>query len=238
VLNSMTDGAITSRVEAIPRERLLDRLCVRQQQFKEIVADILGTVWLSRRTVSGIGGDIDHPVPLKMVLRRSGAQISWEIASAEPEDLTAAALLTVTNNRKFAFAVCRLPSCRRILARSVRGRPQKYCSAACKGRGVPSAKKRSNYVTAYRARRREQDLRRVAALLEHCKREDRYALLRRTFPGRPAKSILHVMRRAEKVLDATRRQRQAKLGKPKSNSQSSPTSRTPAGRTRSQKKER
>lgn len=139
-----------------------------------------------------------------MVLRRSGDRISWQIASAELGDLTAAALLAVTRDRKFAFGVCLVRGCRRIFTRSVRGRPQKYCSAACKGRGVPSAKKRSEYVIAYRARRREEDLRRVRALLKGCKnRADRYALLRRTFPGRPAKSIL--LRRAEKRLGAPRR---------------------------------
>jgi hypothetical protein len=206
VLITMTGGAVTSLVAAMPRDWLLDRLCLRQQQFKELLAEILGAGWLSARTVSAIEADVEHPVRLKMVLRRSGDGISWQIASAELGDLTAAALLAVTRDRNFAFGLCAVRDCRRIFARSVRGRPQKYCCAACKGRGVPSAKKRSEYVTAYRARRREEELRRVRALLKRCKnRDDRYALLRHTFPGRPAKSILYVMRQAEKLLGTPRR---------------------------------
>ena len=205
-LNAMTGGALTSLVAGMPRDWLLDRLCLRQKQFKELLAQILDAVWLSTRNVSPIGADIEHPIRQKMVLRRSGDGMSWEIVSAELRDLTAAALLGVTRDRKFAFGVCTARGCRRIFARSDRGRPQKYCSAACKGRGVPSAKKRSQYVSDYRARKREEDLRRVCVLLKHSKhRNERYALLRRTFPGRPAKSILYVMRQAEKLLGTARR---------------------------------
>jgi hypothetical protein len=203
-LNAMTGGAVTSLVAGMPRDRLLDHLCLRQKQFKELLAEILRAVWLSARSVSPIGSDIEHPIRLKM--RRSADRDSWETVSAELDDLTAAALLAVTRDRRFAFGVCPLPSCRRIFARSDRGRPQRYCSVACKGRGIPSARKRSKYVSAYRARRREDDLRRVCALLERSRRRDEsYALLKRTFPGRPRKSILYVMRRAEKVLGAPRR---------------------------------
>ena len=55
-----------------------------------------------------------------------------------------------------------------------------------------------------RARRREEDVHRVSGLIKHCKREDRFALLRRTFPARPAKSILYVMRQAEKFSTLSR----------------------------------
>jgi hypothetical protein len=155
-----------------------------------------------------------HPIHLTMVVRRDRGKIEWELTSVERNDPTAAALLSVTKGDRFGFAICRLAKCRRIFARSRRGRPQKYCSAACKGRGVPSAKKRSTYVTGYRARRREEDLRRVCDLLKQCRREDRYALLRRIFPGRPAKSILYVMKQAEKRLDAARKlRRQTKPSK-------------------------
>jgi len=212
-LLAMTGGAPTVLVPEIPRDGLLALLCLRQQQFKELLSEILGAVWLSARQSSPIGIDIEHPVPLTMLLRRFGGKVSWNLVSAERSDPTAAALLTVTMGPGFPFGVCRQRKCRKIFARNGRGRPQKYCSAACKGRGVPSAKKRSKYVAAYRARRRAEDVRRISALLEHCKREDRYALLRRTFPGRPAKSILYVMRQAEKLLDATRRQRHAKSRK-------------------------
>ena len=176
----------------MPTDWLLDRLCLRQQQFKEL-SHRFSVPFGFRRVRFPIGTDIEHPVRQKMVLRRSRDGMSWQIASGELSDLTAAALLAVTRDRKFAFGVCTARGCRRIFARSVRGRPQKYCSAACKGRGVPSAKKRSQYVSDYRARKREEDLRRVCTLLKRSKnRAERYALLKRKFPGRPAKSILYV----------------------------------------------
>jgi hypothetical protein len=142
-----------------------------------------------------------------MVARRAGGRIVWELTSVERDDPTAAALLSVTKGGVFGFGICRLAKCRRIFARRRRGRPQKYCSVACKARGVPSAKKRSTYVTAYRARRREEDLRRVCDLIKQCRPEDLYTHLRRTFPGRGAKSIVYVMRQAEKRLDAAKRPR-------------------------------
>ncbi len=49
------------------------------------------------------GADIEHPVPLGLLLRKSGARISWEVVSAERSDLTAAALLTGTEGRSFPF---------------------------------------------------------------------------------------------------------------------------------------
>ncbi len=49
VLIAMTGEAVTNLVAAIPRDRLLDRLCLRQQQFKELLAQTLGAVWLSAR---------------------------------------------------------------------------------------------------------------------------------------------------------------------------------------------
>ena len=198
---------IVGDIDALPRDRLVDRLCLRQQQFKELLAEVLGAAWLSPRASTPVGVNAVHPIHLTMVARRAGGRILWELTSVERNDPTAAALLSVTKGDGFAFGICCLAKCRRIFARRRRGRPQKYCSAACKGSGVPSAKKRSTYVTAYRARRSEEDLRRVCDLLKHCRREDRYALLRRTFPGRAAKSILYVMRQAEKRLDAAKRPR-------------------------------
>jgi hypothetical protein len=206
--------AFKIQIEEIPRDRLLDLLCLRQQQFKELLADILGAAWLSSRASSPIGADTKHLISLTMVMRKNDGKVSWELSSAERNDPTAAALLSVTTARGFGFGVCGLPSCRKIFARRVRGRPQKYCSAACKARGVPSAKKRSAYVSAYRTKKRHEDVRRVYDLIKRCKnRAERYALLRRTFPGRPAKSLLYVMRQAEKLLDAKRRGRQAKPNK-------------------------
>jgi hypothetical protein len=213
---------IVTDIDAIPRDLLVDRLCLRQQQFKELTANVLGATWLSARASTPVGVDAVHPIPLTMVARRAGGRIVWDLTSAERNDPTAAAaLLAVTTDGGFGFGVCRLAECRRIFARSRRGRPQKYCSAACKGRGVPSAKKRSTYVTAYRARQREEDLRRVLDVLKQCRREDRYAILRRIFPGRAAKSILYVMRQAEKRLDAAKLRRKTKPSKRQPNEQSS-----------------
>jgi hypothetical protein len=207
-LSSMGGVApIVGDIDAMPTDRLVDRLGLRQQQFKELVADVLGATWLSERASTPLGVDAVHPLRLTMVARRAGGKIVWELASVERNDPTAAALLAVTTGGGFGFGVCELAQCRRIFARSRRGRPQKYCSAACKGRGVPSAKKRSKYVAAYRAKRREEDLRRVCDLLKRCRREDRYAFLRRTFPGRAAKSILYVIKRAERHLNANRKLR-------------------------------
>ena len=202
VLTEMSEG-LGNPIAAIPRESLLESLGLRQQQFKELLAQILGADWLSAKSPALIESGFEHPVRTKMVLRKRGNETSWQITSAELDDLSAAALLAVTRDQKCVFGICPGLSCRRIFPRSIRGRPQKYCSSACRGRSVPSAKKRSEYVSAYRVRKREEDLRRIHALLKRCNdRTDRYALLKRTFPGRPAKSILYVMRQVEKLLDA------------------------------------
>jgi hypothetical protein len=201
-------------IDAMPTHQLVDQLSLRQHQFKELLAELLGTAWLSTGVCTPLGVGTVHPIALTMVAHRAGGRITWQLTSAERDDPTAAALLAVTTDRGISFGVCRIAECRRIFARSHRGRPQKYCSAACKGQGVPSAKKRSMYVTAYRARRREEDLRRVCDLLRQCRPEDRYTHLRRTFPGRGAKSILYVMRQAEKRLEAAKkRRRKAKPSK-------------------------
>jgi hypothetical protein len=202
-MRTTSGDTMVGDVDAMPRDRLVDRLNLRQQQLKQLLANVLGATWLSARASIPLGIDAVHPVRLAMVARRVGGRIMWEQTSIERADPTAA-LLAVTTDRGISFGIWRIAECRRIFARSRRGRPQKYCSAACKERGVPSAKKRSMYVAAYRARRREEDARRICELLKDCRAEDRYALLRRTFPGRAGKSILYVMRQAEKRLDAAK----------------------------------
>jgi hypothetical protein len=208
VLDQFRDAlrGIGADLGTMPRDRVLDLLCLRQQQLKELLADVLGATWLSTRASILVGVDTVHPVRLTMVARSDGPKITWGLRASEYDDPTAAALLAATTDGDFCFGVCRFAKCRRVFARNRRGRPQIYCSAACKSRGVPSAKKRAKYVAAYRARRRQETLRRACALLRQRKRsEDPLALLRRTFPGWPVKSARHVMRQAEKLLDGERR---------------------------------
>jgi hypothetical protein len=200
-LIAMLRGApltVINKIRAIPREALLEKLTLRQRQFKELLDDVLGTA-LSGRPAVPIGADVIHPVKLETVLRRSGERVLLERRSAEVEDLTAAALLDVTATEgRFPFGICRQRDCRRVFARTVRGRPQKYCSPTCKGRGVPSAAKRAEYVKNYRKRKREEEIRRARSVFRQCRnRSDAFRRLKKIFPGRPAKSILFLMRLAQ-----------------------------------------
>jgi hypothetical protein len=183
---------LVKRVKEQPQEKVLDKLRLRQQQIKQLLRESFF------RSGHPGGPPIIHPITTRLVFRGSLRENRWQTESAELDDLTAAAMLTATTSaRRFPFATCCERKCHRVFVAAKRGRPQKYCSATCKARGIPSSAKRAEYVKNYRDRERDKLVRRVQSITRGCKKSARYERLKRDFPGRPRKSLLYLLRLAD-----------------------------------------
>jgi len=100
--------------------------------------------------------------------------------------------------RPFPFGLC--PVCHKVFVQPSRGKPRRFCSDACKQKGIPSAAKRPRYALAWRHRVREREVANTRRILAAWPEERlRWQRLRRAFPKKSRRQLLYLVKQANQA---------------------------------------
>src|SRR5262245_12918280 len=170
---------------------LLQALFMLQSRVRQTIVGLLTgqTVTFSDYTLTGRldgGVFVESFVP----------QEEEESDTFNAEVRTEAKLHQLLRLQPFPFGLC--PVCHKVFVQPGRGKPRRFCSDACKQKGIPSAAKRSGYALAWRHRVRDREVANARLILRAWPEErQRWLQLRRAFPRKSRRQLLYLIKQAQ-----------------------------------------
>jgi hypothetical protein len=99
------------------------------------------------------------------------------------------------NEVPFPFSRCAV--CARVSVPPRKGKPRRYCSESCKGKGVPSAAKRPAYIRAQRRKRKKAELLDAERIVRAWPPEEQRRMLERAFPKKSRRQLHYLLKEVQ-----------------------------------------
>jgi len=104
----------------------------------------------------------------------------------------------IEHSKRFPFAWCIV--CHNYFLRPERGRRPLFCSIRCKGKGVPSAARRTEYMRDYRHQKRAEELHLARLILRKRKTEvEQVVELGTQLPHKSRRALVQLLRQVQRI---------------------------------------
>jgi hypothetical protein len=182
------------RFRTMPTDAVIAEIEEMQNALYELLPRLLPNLVLPVPMEVPIGAEAQSPLGLKARLTvGERRRMTPELVGMRTDSLALAMLDDLFRRpRRCPLWTCEI--CGAVIPQPARGRLARFCSGRCKSRGIPSASRRALYVANHRRRRREEDLARARQATKGLAKDQQYRALQGTFPGRPRKALLHLLR--------------------------------------------
>ncbi len=174
-------------------EQVIAELETMQTEIFKLLPALLPNARLAVSTLTPIPSEPRRPLAFQARFSLEGRRLRTELVGVRTDSLGLAMLDDLLRRpRRIPLWAC--DQCGAVIPQRARGRPARFCSLRCKTRGIPSAKRRSEYVAAHRQRRREGDLAIAGDAIRDVPVPRQYLALKGALPSRPRKALLHLLR--------------------------------------------